>query len=546
MNFSEKRLSMQVFRQIESGVIFIFLLGALFLGFSIPPAISTPAVDQEQGEILAMASAMPSQGWTPLQVYFSAFGSHSENSRIIKYEWDLDSNGIFDTDATAQGGYTSYTYAKPGQYLVTLKITDEQGETALDTILIDARHPASSSVDYWTIFDNNQVQRVEISLLQDDWDSIWIDPEAKLEVPADVNLFGEELIDVGFRMRGQFSLRESGQKKPWKINTDAYLAEQEFHNLRQIMFLNNIGDPSLLQEKLAYDLMQFAGAPASQVCFVELWIDVSDDEQDAFFWGVYSMVERVDRKYISNRFGRDAADGNLYKASHAQRGPMDLVYYGDKIEDYPTQNGLYAYGKTNNEEEADYSDIIELTRVISGTAYSTDEEFMNALEEVLNVDSFLRYMAVIALTMNWDSYPYTGNNFYLFNNPLTGKFEWIPWDLNWGGDSKMALFEREDFTISPYAPLFEKVLAVEDYRRQYAAYLDLLIREKFNETDIYALAENYHQLIKPYMTQGEGDKMFFGETAWFTIQDFENNWTELPELARQRSEYVLQQIEIYR
>ena len=546
MNFSEKRFFIQVFRQIESGVIFVFLLGALFLSLSIPPAPPTPAVDQEQGEILAMASAMPSQGWTPLQVYFSAFGSRSENSRVIKYEWDLDSNGIFDTNATAQGGYTSYTYAKPGQYLVTLKITDEQGKTAFDTILIDARHPASSSVDYWTIFDNNQVQKVEISLLQDDWDSIWIDPEAKLEVPADANLFGEELIDVGFRMRGQFSLRESGQKKPWKINTDAYLAEQEFHNLRQIMFLNNIGDPSLLQEKLAYDLMQFAGAPASQVCFVELWIDVSDDEQDAFFWGVYSMVERVDRKYISNRFGRDAADGNLYKASHAQRGPMDLVYYGDKIEDYPTQNGLYAYGKANNEEEADYSDIIELTRVISGTAYSTDEEFMNALEEVLNVDSFLRYMAVIALTMNWDSYPYTGNNFYLFNNPLTGKFEWIPWDLNWGGDSKMALFEREDFTISPYAPLFEKVLAVEDYRRQYAAYLDLLIREKFNETDIYALAENYHQLIKPYMTQGEGDKMFFGETAWFTIQDFENNWTELPELARQRSEYVLQQIKIYR
>ena len=30
-----------------------------------------------------------------------------------------------------------------------------------------------------------------------------------------------------------------------------------------------------------------------------------------------------------SRYGQAAKDGNLYKASHAQRGPMDLAYYGD-------------------------------------------------------------------------------------------------------------------------------------------------------------------------------------------------------------------------
>ena len=86
------------------------------------------------------------------------------------------------------------------------------------------------------------------------------------------------------------------------------------------------------------------------------------------FWGVYTMIERIDAKFISNRFSRDAKDGNLYKASHAQRGPMDLVYYGEKIEDYPTINGQYAYGKENNLEDPDYSDIIELCYVVDGEA----------------------------------------------------------------------------------------------------------------------------------------------------------------------------------
>ena len=60
-------------------------------------------------------------------------------------------------------------------------------------------------------------------------------------------------------MRGQFSLRMSGAKKPWKIDTDYYVDNQEFHNLRQLMFLNNIGDSSLLYEKLAYEMMYAAG-----------------------------------------------------------------------------------------------------------------------------------------------------------------------------------------------------------------------------------------------------------------------------------------------
>ena len=333
-------------------------------------------------------------------------------------------------------------------------------------------------------------------------------------------------------------MRESGQKKPWKINTDAYIADQEFHNLKQLIFTNNIGDITLLQEKLAYDMMYFAGVPSSHICFVEIWIDIVDDVQSPVFWGIYSMIERVDRKFVSNRFGRDSKDGNLYKASHAQRGPMDLAYYGDSIEDYPTQNGQYAYGKENNLEEPDYSDIIELCYAIDGVEYESPQDFKEALEEVFNVDSYLRYMAVTMLLMNWDSYPYTGNNFFLFNNPITGKFEWIPWDLTWGGDPAMPVFTRGPNTISEKAPLFEKVFEVESYRRQFSAYLDLLMREFFNHDDIHERAKSYHDMISPYLSQGTGDKMFYGETAWFNIDDFENSWEGLANIAGERQAYI--------
>lgn len=517
---------------------FVFVVAALVLA---NPSQGRGVVEQvgPGAGIAAYAIAMPNQGWAPMTVYFSAFGSASRAGHIVKYEWDLDANGFYDTDATPSGGYASYHYAKPGEYTVTLRVTDEQGNTATDSVLITVRHPASSSVDYWTVFDDSRLRRVDISLTSVDWAYMWTDPEAKLQVNADAVVFGERLDDVGFRMRGQFSLRESGEKKPWKIDTDAYVEGQEFHNLRQLMLLNNIGDPSMLQEKLAYDAMHFAGAPASHACFVDLWIDFTDDDRPPVFWGVYTMVERVDKKFLSSRFGRDTKGGNLYKANHALRGPMDLIYYGPRIESYPTQNGLYAYGKATNEEEADYSDLINLIYVIDGVQYDTPEDFATALEEVFNVDSFLRYMAVVNVLGNWDSYPYTGNNYYLFNNAVTGKFEWIPWDLTWGGDPRHPLFELEGPGLVERAPLYDKVFQVQRYRTRYAGYLDLLTRRWFTEENITALSSRYHTMISPYVTQGTGDKMYYGDTAMFPPEAFENSWSHFGDFARQRNTFIL-------
>jgi PKD repeat protein len=525
-------------RKLELAAIALFVVAGagVLLAQSWPAAPRVAATASP--EVVAQASAMPNQGWMPLTVYFSAYGSHSTAAPIIRYEWDLDGNGRYDYDATGQGGYASYLYAKPGTYTVTLRVTDSQGRYDTDQISVQVRHPGSSSVDYWTVFDDSRVRRIDISLPQAEWDRMWANPEAKVQARANAVIFGEQLDDVGFRMRGQFSLRESGAKKPWKIDTDAYIAGQEFHNLRQLMLLNSIGDPSMLKEKLAYEMMRFAGLPASHVAYVELWIDITDDAAPPLYWGVYALIERVDAKYLANRFGQESKSGNLYKASHAQRGPMDLVYYGDRIEDYPTQNGQYAYGKMNNEEAADYSDIVALCRVIDGTSYADEDEYVQTLEAAINVDAFLRYMAVVNLLDNWDTYPNTGNNYYLFNNPVNGRFEWIPWDLTWGENPQAPLLGNTGPSLVQRAPLYDGVFQVARYRSQYAAYVDLLLRFWFTPAHISDLAQKYHRLIAPYVTQSTGDTGYFGDRPMFPPEAFRDSWQGLVRFTAERNRYL--------
>ncbi|MBN1485334.1 MAG: CotH kinase family protein [Chloroflexia bacterium] len=529
-------------RRLELAAVVLFALaGAGLLAAQAWPARPRPAATASP-EVFAQASAMPNQGWLPLMVHFSAYGSHSSGAAITRYEWDLDGNGSPDYDATAQGGYASYLYSKPGTYTITLRVTDAQGRYATDQVTVQVRHPAASSVDYWTIFDDSRVGRIDIALARSDWQRMWADPEAKVEVPADAVILGERLEDVGFRMRGQFSLRESGSKKPWSIDTDAYVDGQEFRNLRRLILTNNIGDPSMLKEKLAYEMMRFAGVPAGHVAYVELWIDITDDAAPPLYWGIYTMIERVDAKYLANRFGPASKRGNLYKASHAQRGPMDLVYYGDRIEDYPTQNGQYAYGKMNNEEENDYSDIVDLCRVVDGTAYASEAEYVQALEAALNVDTFLRYMAVVNILDNWDSYPNTGNNYYLFNNPVSGRFEWIPWDLTWGGDARAPLLGSSGPGLVQRAPLYDGVFQVQGYRSQYTAYVDLLLRYWFTPDHIEEVARRYHRLIAPYVTQSSGDRAFYGDRPMFPPESFQHDWQDLLRFTSERSRYLRERL----
>lgn len=533
--------------RLRTGVILLGLTGlALSLIRIGSPATASPAPSPEtSASPEAHAYSMPNQGWAPLEVNFSAFGSRAAVGQISRYEWDLDGDGDFETDASAAGGYAKYTFVRPGSHVVTLRVTDSGGGSATDQIEVTVRHPASSGVDYWMIFDDSQVRRVDLIVPRESWALMWDDPSAKRKVRADVVVFGERLKDVGLSMKGNASLDASGDKKSWKVDTDFYVEGQEFRNLKQLLFHNNFMDASMLREKLAYDMARFAGVPASHVTFVELWIDVEDDDRPASYWGVYTMVERLDRKYVANRFGQANDGGNLYKAdAWFEQGAADLAYYGEDIEDYPKPRGEVAYGLQTNREDPDYSDIIHLAYVIDGVEYPDPEAFAEALEGVLNVDGYLRYIAVIFTNLNLDTYPYTGNNFFLYDNPGTGKFEFLPWDMNnsWGhfaGGFDFPLFGEEG-GIGPleYAPLFTKVFQVERYRRDYLAYLDLLTRSWFNADQLGDLASRYHALLSPYVRQGDGDRMYFGSTALFTVEDFDRDWLDLVALTAARSKFI--------
>ena len=85
-------------------------------------------------ELRAGFSVSPSPGWIGSPVHFDATSSMGD---IQQYEWDVDGDGSFDARTTKPR--FQHTYRQVGNYDVTLRITDADGDTATFTDAIEIR-----------------------------------------------------------------------------------------------------------------------------------------------------------------------------------------------------------------------------------------------------------------------------------------------------------------------------------------------------------------------------------------------------------------------
>ena len=81
---------------------------------------------------LAVAVANPTSGIAPLQVQFNGSDSSDPDvGQTLSYAWDLDDDGLFDDSTSVQ---PTFTYTTAGTKVVTLKVTDSDGMSDIDSV----------------------------------------------------------------------------------------------------------------------------------------------------------------------------------------------------------------------------------------------------------------------------------------------------------------------------------------------------------------------------------------------------------------------------
>lgn len=303
----------------------------------------------------------------------------------------------------------------------------------------------------------------------------------------------KEWYNVGIRYKGNSSLSSGYQsgngKLPFRVKFDYYaddfpeITGQTFYGFSDLSLSSNYNDASFMREKAATDLFREFGVSAPQSAFYELYVDYGEGP---VYFGLYTFVEVVFDKMLASQFGSNT--GNCYKPD------------GNGAAWSSANFSITDFEKKTNEAAGDWSDIWSVYDALhASTRTSNTSEYQTDLEAVFDVDLFLKYLAVNTTIQNWDTYGRMTHNYYLYNNPSNGLMSWIPWDNNEafqeGNSGGSLAFELSEASLEDW-PLISYLIDIPAYRATYDAYIDDFIHTAFEPTKMQAQYSTMKNLIE--------------------------------------------------
>ena len=166
------------------------------------------------------------------------------------------------------------------------------------------------------VFRSNTISEIRITIAQDKLDWVYSNTDSDSLHMASFRFINENLdeqIDsIGFRLRGNTS--RDAAKKSFKLDLNEFVKGQDLCGIEKLNLKAEQNDPSLIRSKIAFELMEKIGLPASRVAYTKVYIN---DE----YMGLYEIIEHIDENFAAYRFGNN--NGNLWKCLW----PADLNYY---------------------------------------------------------------------------------------------------------------------------------------------------------------------------------------------------------------------------
>ena len=366
------------------------------------------------------------------------------------------------------------------------------------------------------VYIDTTVPRVDVVIDPDTLEWIYDNVESNQEFHA-IFIFNsgdilDTMTDVGFRLRGNTS--RYSEKKSFKISFNTFVPGRKWYGLEKYNLNGEHNDPSIIRAKLCWDLLRQFEIPSPRANHVRVYINNN-------YYGLYISTEHIDEEFVKSRFGNK--NGNLYKCLW----PADLDFMGTYPDNYKiTVGDRRVYELKTNKEEDDYSDLAHFIDVLNNTP---DDEFACEINKVFNVADYLKIIAVDIFTGNWDGYIYNKNNYYLYHNTATGKFEYINYDMDntYGID----WFDRDWASRDIYdwqhhgdevRPLYTKMMGNQELKDQFSYYLNILINEVIEPETYDQYIDDIRNRIAPYVAT---DPYYPLDYGW-DFDDFMNSYSE--------------------
>lgn len=384
-------------------------------------------------------------------------------------------------------------------------------------------------------YDVNTINTIEIHFPYSNWDyklDSLVNYSDEGRLLGSVTINGQDFDSVGVRYKGNSSYNANNVKNPFNIKLDYVINDQEIDGYGTIKLSNVYKDPSFVREVLGYEIAR-QYIPASQSNFSNVYVNGT-------LIGLYTSNQDVDKYFMRTHFSSDEnarIKGEL--AASLPPGQMGGVwqYFGQDSSSY--------YSKYALESDFGWQDLVGFLDTLNN--------YNASIENVLNVDRHLWFLAFENLLVNLDSPINNPQNYYIYKDDV-GRFNPIPWDLNEcfgvftslqsGGQLSTTQLQQ----LSPFVnltntsyPVISKVLTNAKYRKIYVAHMKTMIAENF-ANGAYLTRANEIQGVIAASVQADPNKFYtysnFVSNVNTAVGSGPNNVIGIAQLMNARISYI--------
>ncbi|KAI8989560.1 coth protein-domain-containing protein [Pilobolus umbonatus] len=311
-----------------------------------------------------------------------------------------------------------------------------------------------------------------------------------------ISLDDEETFDnVEVSLSGRSSTWLAKKSYSLKLNKGDDLYEYRRLKLRALAT-----DPSYLREKIGYDTVRSLGLPGSGFSYCRVFIN---DEEI----GLFGLIENYKNPWLANEFANGSdkyENGNLYQGlfmniTHPEKDRISDLRYIDNVTAYA--DGQYEIKEEAEKDVMNYEPLMNLTKFIA-EAPSDSPDAVKVWKSHIDTDSVLRSMALEVLMGYADGYLTMADNYYLYDNPKTKTFIYIPSDLDLIMGSSFLPPDAVltgNYTQFPgvkLRPLMVKILQVPEFKKQFEGLLQNVTKELLNPIKMNDFINNVTQMIE--------------------------------------------------
>ena len=137
--------------------------------------------------------------------------------------------------------------------------------------------------------------------------------------------------------------------------------------------------------------------------------------------------------------------------------------------------------------------------------------------KLIDEESFYTFWTVEGLLSFWDGYSGNRNNFFVYLNPETDKFHFLPWgaDSMFEKYSPLGVDRRSPRSVRTVGLVAHKLYQIPAVRKKYAAKMKSLLAAHWDEEKLLAETERVEAMVEPHLSPEQRRKVNYEKIRRF-------------------------------